>query len=805
MPYSPNEALQTESLLNDFADLAALKQNRVLMEPAEEYTQRVRARNLELEKLDLIRVPIAKFDADAYSLAQYQTSFKSQQDRATCWAFAGVAALEAAYKRKYNLTLDLSEQYVFHMMKAGELYFDYATNTMNNHENNSSFWGFHGSSGIVEHMTRFAVPDELFAPYKNQSKLDAIRRGIPEAGSLDWNSTQEQLDAFEFSEQHIPIAARWNAKYRVKSWGALGNNPTPEAIEQVIRAGYEVVADVPGHCILIVGYDRKKRTFIVKNSWGENNFITISYDDNSGWKILGAHYITDVIDPNTPPQIKAKWLGRWNMDHDGWRGTLVIRRFTNFRNADKNAATKLGNYYRDGQRYDVNGYFLNDGQAIVFHIADHSGRIIPGTLSGQRFDTYSFSWDAFNAAGKTTWQNIPFGTILSRKAIPGVYSSSFSRDEWIGNWDMNHDGWRGTLSIKGFIPLPAPVFNLVTINASYTASDGKVCTVTGVLSNNSLHVLSLYIKFSSDNNQRFDLTYHTWEDKVFSGVTYWGNTTFGVQGFTQGSVKNDAPWESLGGILHSGPDACSWAPGRLDTFVRGADNALWHKYFENGWSDWESLGGYLTSDPSAVSWGNGRIDIFGRGADNALWHKYFENGWSDWESLGGYLTSGPDACSWAPGRLDLFVRGGDNALYHKYFENGWSDWESLGGSLTSDPSAVSWGNGRIDVFARGEDGALIHKYFENGWSDWETLDGSLNSSPDVCSWAPGRLDIFVRGEDNALWHKYFENGWSGWEFIDGILTSDPSAVSWGNGRIDIFMRGANSAMYHKWYEEGWKP
>lgn len=59
MPYSPNEALQTESLLNDFADLAALKQNRVLMEPAEEYTQRVRARNLELEKLDLIRVPIA--------------------------------------------------------------------------------------------------------------------------------------------------------------------------------------------------------------------------------------------------------------------------------------------------------------------------------------------------------------------------------------------------------------------------------------------------------------------------------------------------------------------------------------------------------------------------------------------------------------------------------------------------------------------------------------------------------------------------------------------------------------------------
>jgi hypothetical protein len=51
-------------------------------------------------------------------------------------------------------------------------------------------------------------------------------------------------------------------------------------------------------------------------------------------------------------------------------------------------------------------------------------------------------------------------------------------------------------------------------------------------------------------------------------------------------------WESLGGILTSGPDASSWAPGRLDVFVRGRDNALWHKWFDRGWSHWESLGGY---------------------------------------------------------------------------------------------------------------------------------------------------------------------------------------------------------------------
>lgn len=266
-------------------------------------------------------------------------------------------------------------------------------------------------------------------------------------------------------------------------------------------------------------------------------------------------------------------------------------------------------------------------------------------------------------------------------------------------------------------------------------------------------------------------------------------------------------WESLGGFLSSGPDVCSWAPGRLDVFARGGDNTLWHRYFENGWSDWESLGGFLTSDPSAVSWGNGRIDVFARGGDNALYHKWFENGWSDWESLAGSLIFGPDVCSARPGHLDVFVRGEDNALWHRYIdENGWSEWESLGGFLTSDPTAVSWGNNRIDVFARGGDNALWHKWLDGAWSDWESLGGSLSSSPDVCSARLGHLDIFVRGEDNALWHRWFDqNGWSNWESLGGLLTSDPTAVSWSDNRIDVFARGGDFALYHKWFDGSWKP
>jgi hypothetical protein len=258
-------------------------------------------------------------------------------------------------------------------------------------------------------------------------------------------------------------------------------------------------------------------------------------------------------------------------------------------------------------------------------------------------------------------------------------------------------------------------------------------------------------------------------------------------------------WESLGGVLTSGPGASSWSPNRLDVFVRGTDCALWHKWWDNGWSGWESLGGVLTSPPGAVSWGPNRVDVFVRGTDCALWHKWWDNGWSGWESLGGVLTSEPAVCSWAPGRLDVFVRGTDSALWHKWYDNGWSGWESLGGVLTSGPGAVSWDANRIDVFVAGTDSAMWHKWYDNAWSGWESLGGVLTSTPAAASWAPGRLDVFVAGTDSAMWHKWYDNGWSGWESLGGVLTSAPAAVSWGPNRIDCFVMGTDSALWHKWW------
>ena len=262
-------------------------------------------------------------------------------------------------------------------------------------------------------------------------------------------------------------------------------------------------------------------------------------------------------------------------------------------------------------------------------------------------------------------------------------------------------------------------------------------------------------------------------------------------------------WEGLGGVLTSDPDVSSWGPNRLDVFVRGTDNAMWHKWWDgSAWRGWESLGGTQTSGPGAVSWGPNRIDCFVRGTDNALWHKWWDGSrWRGWDSLGGVLTSDPTVCSWGSNRLDVFARGTDNALWHRWWDgSAWRGWERLGGVLTSGPGAVSWGPNRIDVFARGTDNALWHRWWDgSAWRGWESLGGVITSDPTVSSWASGRLDIFARGTDNAMWHRWFDGGWRGWESLGGTLTSGPGAASWGRGRIDCFVRGTDNQLWHKWF------
>lgn len=277
-----------------------------------------------------------------------------------------------------------------------------------------------------------------------------------------------------------------------------------------------------------------------------------------------------------------------------------------------------------------------------------------------------------------------------------------------------------------------------------------------------------------------------------------------------GSGASDRPgqgwsrWEDLGGVLSSSPAVASWQPNRLDVFVRGTDNAMYHKWWDGrSWSNYENLGGVLTSAPAAVSWGANRVDTFVRGTDNALYHKYWNGSrWSDWENLGGVLTSGPAVSSRRANQLDVFVRGRNNHLYKKTWNGSrWEEWEDLGGNLHSDPAAISWGPNRIDIFARGQNDGLIHKHWNGSrWSNWESLGGNLMSSPTVSSRRANHLDVFARGRNNQLLRRTWNGSrWENWQTLRGPINSAPAAVSWGPNRIDVFARGQKDSLIHTYY------
>ena len=190
--------------------LAARAVSPPLVEPLETFLPRLErvARILgPAVSREVSRAPLPR----RVSHRQFQTTLDvGQGSRGSCWAFAGVAALEAAYAR-INVHVDLSEQYLFHISKAHE-----------NHRNGggiNSLIGFQGSSDIVHHLSYWAVPLSSNVPYIDQPQLQALANSIPGTGgglASAAGGTREQDDWFEFDLRNIPLMGRWFAQYRVE-------------------------------------------------------------------------------------------------------------------------------------------------------------------------------------------------------------------------------------------------------------------------------------------------------------------------------------------------------------------------------------------------------------------------------------------------------------------------------------------------------------------------------------------------------------------------------------------------------------
>lgn len=403
--------------------------------------------------------------ANAFSLAEFQSPFQDQgAGRGSCWAFAGAAALEAAYQRQFGLSIKASEEYIFHMGKA------FALNrtavggpVVQPIENNSSLTGFQGSADITQKISENAAPPRAQSPYlPDQSALLGI---LPVLGFANEAAvqTQEDFDAVEFCEQHVPLLARVNARYRATGFATLGASPSIEAIENTLLARHEVVCDVThltppvgGHVLVIVGFDRDRRVFQAKNSWGEGAFIEIAYENDPNWQILTGWYITGVVEP-TFVQNEACWLGNWWLTMGGHTSRLLLRRSEDF--AAPGQPTRLGSVYLGDGRHDVNGHFQNGGAGVRLFLAPGTAPTMPGSSTGLRIDAALDFADIYNASGVTA-----SGEPVSLTRFATRFAASFEAGDhepvaWQGRHGLDAATYQQT-----FDALVANGFRLVSVN-----------------------------------------------------------------------------------------------------------------------------------------------------------------------------------------------------------------------------------------------------------------------------------------------------------------------------------------------------
>jgi hypothetical protein len=116
-----------------------------------------------------------------------------------------------------------------------------------------------------------------------------------------------------------------------------------------------------------------------------------------------------------------------------------------------------------------------------------------------------------------------------------------SNAEWLrGDWSMDHDGWKGTLTVNRIwdYRVEAPAAPVWSISGTYVSGDNKSYAFSGTLGGSdpnqlgagakrSDHKVEFCIDFSPANRQRFVGYAHTWTLTRLSGLTWWSNHPFG--------------------------------------------------------------------------------------------------------------------------------------------------------------------------------------------------------------------------------------------------------------------------------------
>jgi hypothetical protein len=251
--------------------------------------------------------------------------------------------------------------------------------------------------------------------------------------------------------------------------------------------------------------------------------------------------------------------------------------------------------------------------------------------------------------------------------------------------------------------------------------------------------------------------------------------------------------------------------------VRGTDNSLYFNEYSSAvlhWGSWVALGGATNSPPNLIydnyNSNNPRLDLFVRGTDNGIYHKagtINSSGavtWGGWESLGGATPSTVTAMWDSLDTVFVFVRGTDNAVYDNFMylpSSGTSDtflgWYAAGGA-TSMAMGID-GADRADGIAFcpfilvGTDSALYGTDFQYFGTSWYTTSqiyasagGTVTAPPAVSVGYPGAandVDVLVTGTGGGIYFNLFvatatpSTAWGSFVGLGGSTPSTPAITN----------------------------